>query len=59
MNINDIEVKVDYPEKIEKTVGIDSKYKLKADEINAVISFLKYLQNSEADPFANYEANKL
>lgn len=58
MFVEDIQPKEDYPEKIEKTAHIEKKYKLNAEEINAMVEALKLFENSEADPFANYETNK-
>lgn len=58
MNVEDIQQKYDYPDKVEKTQHIDQKFKLNADELNAMVEALKLLENTNADPFANYESNK-
>ena len=58
MQVEDIQPKQDYPDKVEQTAHIEQKYKLNADEINAMVEALKLFENTEADPLANYETNK-
>lgn len=58
MNVEDIQPKQDYPDKVEKTQHIEDKYKLNAEEINAMVEALKLFKNNDADPLANYEINK-
>lgn len=59
MQVEDIQPKENYPDKVVKTAEIEQKFKLDADEINAMVEALKLLENTNADPFANYETNKI
>lgn len=58
MNVEDIQPKQDYPDKVDSTAHIETKFKLNADEINAMVEVLQLLNSTDADPFANYEQNK-
>lgn len=58
MKVEDIQPKEDYPDKVDQTAHIEEKFKLNADEINAMVEALKILDSTNADPFANYEQSK-
>lgn len=49
----DIEKKENYPKKVEDTKDIASKYKLSAEEVNAIVDVLRI----DADPLKTYNNN--